>query len=70
MMLCAPRDSKMAAVQSTIPSMYKLPVLYNDSSPIDLPNCMYRTSSYHDEKVSNKGRENVWSYESIKGGLF
>lgn len=55
MMLCVPCDFKMAAVQSAIPSMYKLPVLYNDSSPVDLPNCMYRMGSYHDDEVSVEG---------------
>lgn len=44
--------TKMAAVQA---SMYKLPVFYNETSPVELSNCMYSMESYHkhdDEQVS------------------
>ncbi|XP_031554490.1 aminoacyl tRNA synthase complex-interacting multifunctional protein 2-like [Actinia tenebrosa] len=65
-MLCAPRDFKMAAVQSVNPPMYKLPVLYNNSSPLDLPTCMYQMSSCHYEEVSdgNDQREDILTLEN------
>ncbi|KAK3717347.1 hypothetical protein QZH41_011583 [Actinostola sp. cb2023] len=39
----------MAAVQT---SMYKLPAFYNESSTVELSNCMYSMKSYHDNDVS------------------